>query len=391
MNPKMKNNEAFILNLPPKIIIDILTRLPIQSMISCKCVCKKWLQLFSNPDFSKFHLSKPTPGLIVQLTQNKEKFCKIVEFEDILDLQNHNLHYKAVLKFDPSSFTSSDFTRIMCSVNGLICFHEYINELDAFYICNPMTREYITLPRPNGNTMYPNIVTYGLGVSSVTSQYKVVRIFHEPLYSIERESNLRNLKVECIVYTLGTGSWRSIEPGEPYEYDTRPSVGTFLNGNLHWLVYDSEGVMLILCLDLETELFKPFSRAPFLKVGGSLTVLEDCYLCFCDFSSDEEIVIWIMKEYGVEDSWTKEVVIDKCQCQDLGGITYEAVYVLKVFKDGEILMLWEDTCLFYYCDKTKSAPEVDLFEQDNGYINALLHISSFVSLGRFALENVSSF
>ncbi|KAK4483844.1 hypothetical protein RD792_011051 [Penstemon davidsonii] len=246
----------------------------------------------------------------------------------------------------------------MCSVNGLICFHEYINELDAFYICNPITREYITLPQPNGNTMYPNIVTYGLGVSSVTSQYKVVRIFHEPLYSIERESNLRNLKVECIVYTLGTGSWRSIEPGESYEYGTRTFVGAFLNGNLHWWEFDSFGGLL---------------------------------LCFCDFSSDEEIVIWIMKEYGVEDSWTKEVVIDKYP--DLDSITYEAVYVLKVFKDGDILMLWEDTCLFYYCEKTKSAKKVDLFERDqyDYYINALLHTSSFVSLGRFALENVSSF
>lgn len=391
MSPKM-NNPSFLLNLPSEITTDIFSRLPVRTIITCKCVCKKWLELISSPEFAKTHLSKPIPGLIVYLTQGVEILCRIFEFEDVVGLQHHNLHYKPFMKFDPKILPSSPKgnIHINCSVNGLLCLQDYGNELDTLYICNPCTREYISLPGLEGAyAQYPNVVTYGIGISTLSCQYKVVRIFHEPVAS--SGIGFSGLKLECMIYTLGTGSWRNVQPNLVYDYNLRSSTGVFLSGSLHWLVADGTGPDLISCFDLETEMFKPFlpPYPGYFFSGSTLSVVGEC-LCICDFGDDDEIVIWIMKEYGVEGSWMKEFVINKHP--DLDFLTYESVYTLKVFEDGDILMSWDDGCLFYHCQKTESNPEIDLFERGaNGCNGGLVHTPSFVSLRSFSLESVSLF
>lgn len=90
-------------------------------------------------------------------------------------------------------------------------------------------------------------------------------------------------KSECHVYTLGTGSWRSIASGDPLDYRGN-TTGAFVNGNLHWLACDLNGSQWISCFDLETEVFSTFP-CPHLPgsrgFGGHLSVLGDC-LCYCE-------------------------------------------------------------------------------------------------------------
>ncbi|KAI3464425.1 hypothetical protein Pfo_021088 [Paulownia fortunei] len=325
-------NQEFLTNLPFEIVIDILSRLPIRTIIICKCVCKSLLDLLETREFakmSKSHLSKSMHSDLFQ----------IFEFEDAPDLEHHELHYNPVTKFDLRAFIRPPHAAIgiQGSANGLLFLREINPQPNALYICNPITRDYIELPSPEGSVYYyPTIVTYGFGVSKMTGQHKVVRIFHECIRDPDTHRLLRIPKSVCQVYTLGTGSWRSIAPGAPFEYN-------YLKGSL-W----------ISCFDLETELFSTFCPPPLPVSGrflGGLFVLEDC-LCICDNTYDDEIVIWLMKEYGVEKSWTKEFVISKIP--DTAGESYEVVYPMKVFKDGDILMSWEDYFLFYYSNKTQT-------------------------------------
>ena len=130
------------------------------------------------------------------------------------------------------------------------------------------------------------------------------------------------------------------------------SFGVFLNGYIHWLVVDPKAPSKISFFDLETERFSTFSHPPLTKGGyvGSLSVLEG-RLCLCDNSSEGKIVIWVMREYGVAKSWTKEYVINKDAklCGD-----YVLVSPIKVFKNGGILMKCDESLLFYYNGKMKS-------------------------------------
>ncbi|KAK4391177.1 F-box protein [Sesamum angolense] len=317
-------NQELFTNLPSELIINILSRLPIRTIISCKCVCKSWLNLLDTPEFARSHFSRSVPGLILWQRQR--------------DLDSE--HFEG-------------------SANGLVCFRKLGQHPETVHICNPITRDYIQLPTPGTIWYSPTTVTYGFGASKASGQHKVVRIYHECIRVPDTHELLGIPKSECWVYTLGTGSWRSIAPGPKLEYNSR-SIGAFLNGNLHWLVADSEGFARISCLDLETEVFSTFSAPDLPEMSrflGGLTVLGDC-LCVCDNASDDEIVIWLMKKYGVEKSWTKEFVIRKLP--DYAGESYEVVYPIKIFKDGDIMMAWEDFHLFYHSIKNKTTASVDI-------------------------------
>ncbi|KAK4391176.1 F-box protein [Sesamum angolense] len=387
-------NQEFFTYLPSELIINILSRLPVRTIISCKCVCKSWLNLLDTPEFAKSHLSISVPGLILYQSPRHLEYFKIFEFEDELDLERHELHYNPVTEISCREFINEDRPRlgIQGSANGLVCFRKIGQHPETVYVCNPITRDYIQLPTPWTIWYYPTIVTYGFGASKISNQHKVVRIYHECRRNPDKHKLLEIPKSECWVYTLGTGSWRAIVPGPKLEYNCR-TIGAFLNGNLHWLVTDLEGCNRISCLDLETEVFSTFAPPPALpgsrRFLWGLMVLGD-RLCICDNSSDDEIVIWLMKEYGVEKSWTKEFVISKLP--DYAGECYEVVYPIKIFKDGDILMAWEDFHLFYHSLKNKTTASVDMPRQQTTYgTEALLHTPTFLSLKSFARENVYSF
>ncbi|KAL0438000.1 UNVERIFIED_CONTAM: putative F-box protein [Sesamum latifolium] len=387
-------NQEFFANLPSELIINILSRLPVRTIIGCKCVCKSWLNLLDTPEFAKSHLSISVPGLILYESPRDFEYFKVFEFEDELDLEAHELHYNPVTEISSWEFINEERLGfgIQGSANGLVCFRKIGHHPETVYVCNPITRDYIQLPTPGTIWHYPTTVTYGFGASKISSQHKVVRIYHECIRDPDTHKLLGIPKSECRVYTLGTGSWRTIAPGPKLEYSCR-SIGAFLNGNLHWLVTDLEGSARISCLDLETELFSTFSPPPALperrRFLGDLTVLGD-RLCMCDNTSDDEIVIWLMKEYGVEKSWTKEFVISKHP--DYAGESYEVVYPIKIFKDGDILMAWQDFYLFYHSLKNRTTANVNLRKLHTTYrTEAMLHTPTFLSLKSFGMENVSSF
>ncbi|XP_073288291.1 F-box protein At3g07870-like [Primulina huaijiensis] len=377
-------------SLPSEITLCILSRLPIRAIVSCKRVCKRWLEILSAPEFAKCHLSLSNPGLVIYQFEEDEYLCKIFEFEDVLELHNHDLHYNLVKKFDPRSFTTSPDSRIFIggSVNGFLFLCD-LSTQHSLYICNPITREYITLPQPkfiDEEDVYN--WDFGFGLSSVSGQYKVVwNNYQDVMWPC---SNFPMKSGECLVYTIGTGSWRSVTPFGSFQ-SLYGSKGVFLNGNLHWLVQDSNCEHFVSCFDLETEIFKPFSSLPsypnHFPDSRSLSVLQDC-LCLCQNISWDMIVIWTMKEYQVEESWSQQYVIPI-----MFQTTSEIMYPIKVFKDGDILILWENFELFFYCNKSKSTRKVDAFEMVHytGWTEAMLHTSSFVSLRSFCGENVGTF
>lgn len=393
VSSKMNPTSPFLINLPSEIIINILLKLPIRTILSCRCVCKQLFDLLSTPEFAESHLSLSTPGLLIgQLGRNHDDTCQMFEFVDEFELQHHNLHYNEVMKFDPrASIGFSDGKLLISgSVNGILCLSGEESKLyDALYLCNPITREYIALPRIEGIVEYPDISEYGFGVSRISGQYKVVRNVRRNQGALH--STIQNY--ECLVYTVGTRSWRNIQPGKPFGH-IHSSFSLFLNGNLHGF-RNSENYtnMLISCFDLETESFKPFPPPPppLDSPGfGTLGILDDC-LCYVDNSSEgaDILVIWMMKEYGVKESWTKQLVIE---AEGIAGLFYESIYPVKVFKDGDILFNYENVDLFNFSKKTKTCEELDFVNRDQrGRIEAMPHNSSFLSLKSFDGEIVELF
>ncbi|XP_057786311.1 F-box/kelch-repeat protein At3g06240-like [Salvia miltiorrhiza] len=365
--------QHFFNFLPSEIILNILSRLPTRTTMICKCVCKPWLNLLATNEFVKSHLSKSVPGLVVFEWKTHPKPHKIVEFVNKLDFNCHEHRWNVLFNFD-LPFCGPTHS----SANGLLFLCEGDGDI---FVCNPITREYIRLPSPLPRPYSkPRLQrhTYGFGVSRSSGKFKVVRILSA---TPERPD-----RCDCQVYTVGTVRWRRIVCGSMLEYEER-SKGALLNGKLHFLASErfSYGVS---CIDLETELFSTFSPPPLSDphMTRNLSVLGDC-LCVCDtasvFRPDYEIHLWLMKEYGNYESWTKEFIIRNVGMEDRLG----CVCPIKVFEDGDIVMELGGRQLAYYSGKTKAIRRVD----PNILSCAVVYVPSFLPLKAYAMENVSSF
>lgn len=387
----LRGDENLFLKLPSHISIDILSRLSTKTICICRCVCKDWQKLLSGPEFSGFRILR-SPTTCLMIHKNLTSF-NLVELED--EPNNHDFYYVPGTQMDHPEGLLPDCMSMFGSVNGLVSFHEFgYRNPDKVYIWNPARGESITIQSAGGVMEYPNITTYGFGLSSISGDYKNVRIYQE----LEEHSR-RIIKSDCHVYTLGKGRWRYTGHA-PFLYSCR-TRGVFLKGNLHWLITDPDGRETISCFDLEKDLFQAFPGPPELVQYNlaSLELYQDC-LSVCDNTSDFDIVIWVMKEYGNKNSWSKKFVIDKHPI-DLVGQYYEVVRILKVFRDGEILLLWRDDKLMSFNSKKNAMQLIDLKKfiatpngidhSDDPYacIEVIDYVSSFLSLKSFSGEMVN--
>ncbi|KAJ9536590.1 hypothetical protein OSB04_un000239 [Centaurea solstitialis] len=305
-------------DLLEELTMDILSRLPVKTIFHCKLVCKKWRNLVSDSSFVNLHLSRSPTGLIIHHTdQGTFKWVEIVD-----NVDHHHLHEDYPRSH--SLYMSPVYQHYLMyqtgSVNGLICVCPYSRKTnhDDAYICNPVTREFVILPRQRFWIEGLLEVIYGFGVSSLTGEYKVVRAYqakgvqngHKPA---------RPSVLEAEVYTLGTGHWRSL-CHVPVTYRLNTFQGfdfdvPFLNNRCHWIVSDYEDAHDKICtFDLDKETFQLLpSPPPPVKEnrfhGQSLAILKGC-LCKLD-TYDSEVAIWVMKEYGINNSWHKQVVISR--------------------------------------------------------------------------------
>ncbi|GJS00044.1 F-box associated domain containing protein [Tanacetum coccineum] len=261
-------------DLPLNAMVDILSRLPVKTIIHCKCVCKKWHFLVSESYFVKLHLSRSPVGLIIhhftmqEMHNNGLGTLKLVEIEDEVD--HHRLYHDPIMNFDLNRGLFSRSVKMfkklpVGSINGLVCLTENGNESDNTYICNPVTREYMMLPRHAFFAQRNESVVFGFGVGLVTGEYKVIRTFLMHFRENPNPEASRPDLIQAEVYTLGTGKWRKL--GQvPYWLDGRQAPlinGPYLNGHVHWIVRDENCPEKICAFNFDNETFKLFPSRTF--------------------------------------------------------------------------------------------------------------------------------
>ncbi|XP_028116122.1 F-box protein At3g07870-like [Camellia sinensis] len=173
--------------------------------------------------------------------------------------------------------------------------------------------------------------------------------------------------------------------------DDKLPFHSFLNGALHWLTFTQDSPDFIRCFDFGSEQFRVVLEPPecglprknfmgFVRVG----VLRDSRY-ISDFSNPFHWDIWIMKDYGIKESWSKQFVIGNVTSKRGYGDYYETIMILK---NGEILMLVNKGVLVLYSPKEGRVEKLNI---DGININpafyGIAHIPSFVSLKDVAKEN----
>ncbi|XP_026395373.1 F-box protein At3g07870-like [Papaver somniferum] len=265
-------------SLPTDILVELLSRVPVESVLECKLVCKRFGSLIRGSEFTKMHLRRQLnhlhgsdhdgndnkveePCLFfacrISMSGNRTLLFNGGQASDRISVDEKYIYNQNLKRiYHPRMHEEDMYNHLVGSCNGLVCaFQNHNLVLDPIYICNPLTREYVYLPqlvlneedvdpdqlgRVKGGEvdMYGRLAC-GFGYVRSTNEYKVVRIHYPNDYFADGN-------VE--VYTLGSGrGWRAT--GRVF-YGLE-GKGTYANDAIYWIRQDK----LVVAFDLANEEF----------------------------------------------------------------------------------------------------------------------------------------
>ncbi|KAM4071905.1 hypothetical protein ACJW30_11G093700 [Castanea mollissima] len=306
--------------LPDDLVINnILTRLPVKSVMRFRCVCKSWYSSIKPSDFIDTHLSNykdshDINGYVIHMPSVRNTFFSSSS-------SSNTSIPVCTVAFDRTFDKISDvripldvnFNQIVGSCNGLLCV---ANSDNVVYLWNPSIRKFKRLP----DTLLVRLVnvTLGFAYHPENNDYKVVRISSTPFGAPVSYHEIE-------VYTLSSDSWRRVETPSTTNvilYDKNFSLPIpLVNGALHWMLCITEGEKscksrTIMAFDVNSEKFRKLAL-PHGSIDENTfqTFLASFKgkLAFITWERSEQprtqYSIWVMKEYGVFESWNKLCVV----------------------------------------------------------------------------------
>ncbi|XP_058775649.1 F-box/kelch-repeat protein At3g23880-like [Vicia villosa] len=163
------------------------------------------------------------------------------------------------------------------------------------------------------------------------------------------------------IYTFGEDSWKTIPNTPLTPIRSLTLLGKFVSGTLNW-IDEKRGVSQIISFDLEKETYKEIlvPQDDGDKVyGDTLYVLNNC-LGVCYETNQTQWVAWLMKEYGVFDSWTKFITIPI----DKFNMPPSFVFPMFISENGVVLLMNIYTSQFLLYD-INSGEFLDSLESRN--------------------------
>ncbi|KAL0376363.1 UNVERIFIED_CONTAM: putative F-box protein [Sesamum calycinum] len=345
--------------LPDELIVEILTRLPVISLLRCRCVCKSWLSLISSPRFVRYHLRKAK-----QDPDYAHHRIMLNYHGDLMQCSVPSLLRQPIVDAFDTDYSvrfSMESCWIMGSCDGLICL---AIDTKGLFLWNPSTRVCKKLPDFGVNEDFCNFA-YGLGFDKSSDDYKVVGVFIGDRNSYE---------VAVKVYSLKSNQWKRIENFKGRWLLDKPA--TYAHGKLHWIAnYDWEfrSAWKIVSLDLGTEEYGVVEMPNNVEndLYSKLGACEECLYLLCSHSSGADL--WIMDDCGVgKGTWTKVASIP--YIVDFTTHTYRSV--LYVLENGEVVLLSGlKFVIFNPKDCSFRSPEIrntDALVAANTYIESLV-------------------
>ncbi|WMV26576.1 hypothetical protein MTR67_019961 [Solanum verrucosum] len=245
--------------LPEDVVIDILLRLPVESLLRFKCVRKDWCTLIRSPSFIEkhFHHKNNCARLLVcnlKVAREVHPIVKSVAFS--------LLPKEIVPGVTPEQKILLQLPRIthfMCvagPVDGLFLVQKkFYGDDVCLGLWNPATKEFRTLPPAPFEiegffTNHDH--QFGLGFDLLTQDYKVVwiRVFWD------MPGQGANNRVYACVYSSCNNSWKHLTPEFPPSSTlSAPLDATYLNRVYYWLCRGLDDIYTIRSFDMGSEQF----------------------------------------------------------------------------------------------------------------------------------------
>jgi F-box interacting protein len=172
--------------------------------------------------------------------------------------------------------------------------------------------------------------TYGFGYDIVNDNYKVVAVFS---YNVPDSSGDLVDKTEVKINILGTNVWKNL-PDSPFNCMLSHEPGRFVSGNIIWLASNNfhHSPCFIVSLDLRKESYQKLLLPDCGELDVSILILSVLKDCLCMTYGHD---VWIMKEYGNNESWTKLFTVPYMRyCRK----SYHLSKTIYMFEDGRVLL-----------------------------------------------------
>ncbi|KAL3515944.1 hypothetical protein ACH5RR_022846 [Cinchona calisaya] len=292
--------------LPVDVVFEILSRLPVKTLIRFTLVCKSWSSLIRNPEF--LAARQRYTGLS---RCNEKRLFLYIKGNSYALISDEHAHEQLTGTFPAGLFCSEILGR---SCNGLVCLKMTYNKAKTgIFLWNPLIQKFKALDT------FPYMYTYddddcflyGLGYHEPCKDHRVVRVSFT-------EKSKKN-KVD--IYSMSTDSWRTVEGARvPRRFGKQlyPS-GLYLNGAVHWLTKKRvedylEFLKSIVSFNFIEETFHDMVLPSELQADidfvvdinefkGSLAIL------IAEDFSGGPFYLWVMNENGVAESWTKTILM----------------------------------------------------------------------------------
>uniref|UniRef100_M1CWH8 F-Box protein n=2 Tax=Solanum tuberosum TaxID=4113 RepID=M1CWH8_SOLTU len=366
----MQDSSSTFANLPSELITEIFLRLPVKSLLQYRSVSKYWLDLISSPRFIKSHLSLSTSNkenthhkwLMVMF--NKNMYTRICSLRSLFNDSVTKTSYLNIPMKEPY-----ESYHILSSVNGLICLTCRAGEKGDLILWNPSIRKCRKLPSFESELI--NVNCYyrcGFIYDELHDDYKVVVILFE---------HNRSNRIEIKIYSLRSNSWRSVDHSCPPSGYFLNDCGKFVNGKLHWttltsgLGYNTKEISQnIVSFDLTDEKWGKAEKPTFGEgdIDSRLEVLGSNLSVFC-YNKRRYVSVWVMKEYGVKESWKKMFTINYFDMP----YVHEQSYFMS--NKGEVLVGFSRSFKIYNPKDNSFSPKTINYDREA----AEIYIESLVS------------
>ncbi|KAL2320162.1 hypothetical protein Fmac_029131 [Flemingia macrophylla] len=315
--------------LPEDLIVEILSWIPI-----FRCVSKSWNSLIFTPKFIKLHFQRSPKYThifmnfsfpFIKYDFKPSNFASIWSLRDLFESPSSAIrHGRRLVGIRDGSYPDCANVKIICK--GLVCLLYYdcvyddLKEHYYFRFWNPATK-LISGESPRFFLCRSNYrstdVQFGFGFDDLSDTFKVVTM------AVDIKSQQREVRVHC----LGDMDWRKVLI--PCDHRILSFEGKFVGGTINWLacptvVFGSNTTqidpvvtvhqLVIFSFDLKNETYKyipmsiPIDSKPpmSLLIDSSppeVGILNHCLCLYYDRM--ETFVVWLMREFGDDKSWTQ--------------------------------------------------------------------------------------
>ncbi|XP_042028281.1 F-box protein CPR1-like isoform X1 [Salvia splendens] len=321
--------------LPEEIVREIIGCLPPKALLRFRSVSRSWRSLIDSKQFIQLHLhnSLRSNTNLTLLVDSSRFYC--------VDLDSFNQLQVGDARIEPFSVKGSS--------NGLVLLTPTSGDI---FLWNPAIRKQLKLaaqpPIPHRFFRFDYVqAIFALGYDSKHDDYKVVSVNQAVT---GRDGN--TFATETTIYSLKSNSWKKAKDF-PYLLPRHTSRwGIYLNGALHTVAKHGDNPeMVIMAFDLGKEEHREIPL-PEHSVGAirgleSVEVMGGCLAAVVP-GRKCSTEIWLMKEYGVKQSWMKLLQLDPPPRGDLRPLAFSK-------SGGEVLLNDDGMCLSWYDLKKKTA------------------------------------